>query len=237
MKFPFRRKTGPVAPPRGYDQWSDTYDTQPDNAVLALESALFTELLQRVDINGRVVLDVGCGTGRHWSEILSRNPARLLGADPSQGMLEQLKSRVPDANVICTEGDRLTVIPSDSIDIVVSTLALAHIRSASQALEEWSRVLHRGGSILITDFHADAAKAGMKRTFESPGGTIEIEQHTVELDRLRSIAADCGLAVAFVAERAIDESVRTLFRGDAAQQKYQQYFGLRLVFGIHLTKP
>ena len=64
-----KRKRGAlrlVPPAEGYNQWAPTYDTQPDNAVLALESRLFSELLARIPIEGKIVADIGCGTGRHW---------------------------------------------------------------------------------------------------------------------------------------------------------------------------
>src|SRR4051812_20167482 len=107
-RFAGRRKLKPVTPREGYDQWASTYDSQPENAVLALETRLFDTLLAGLSIEGKSVADIGCGTGRHWSAILSRNPLKLIGADPSNGMLERLRSRYPDSRIICAEGDDLS---------------------------------------------------------------------------------------------------------------------------------
>jgi ubiquinone/menaquinone biosynthesis C-methylase UbiE len=237
MRNPFRRQPRRVSPSTGYDQWAATYDTQPDNAVLALESALFTELLDRVSMRGKVVADIGCGTGRHWEEILSRQPARIIGVDSSARMIARLKSRYPDAEVYCAGGDRVVGLDKKSCDLVISTLALAHFADTAATFREWSRILRDGGAMLITDFHPDAIRAGMKRTFTGPRGTIEIEQHAIELDEMQAIALDCGLHVSFVGERAIGESVRHLFQGTEAIKKYHAHEGLRLVYGVHFTRP
>jgi len=231
-----RRKLRRLAPSEAYNHWAPTYDSQPDNAVLALESRLFTELLSRVSIQGKMVVDIGCGTGRHWREILSKRPAKLTGVDPSSGMLQRLKSRYPVAEVFCLEGDRLGEIAADSCDVIISTLALAHASNAVHAIRDWRRILRSGGSMLITDFHPAAIRAGMKRTFVINGETIEIEHHVTELEALQSIATGSGMVVRFVSELAIDDSVRPLFERDLALRQYEKYKGLRLVFGAQFIK-
>src|ERR1051325_2496428 len=110
-----------VSPVEAYDSWAQSYDTQSDNVVFALESPLFTDLLGRVAVEGKAVLDIGCGTGRHWPEILSRKPAELCGIDPSRAMLDQLKRRYPDARTVCAEGDRLPQLADASFDLIIST--------------------------------------------------------------------------------------------------------------------
>ena len=225
-----------VGPVEGYDRWAATYDAQPDNVVLALESPLFSELLARVVIEGNIIVDIGCGTGRHWPEILSRTPAGLIGVDPSPRMLERLKAHYPDARTACAEGDHLPEIADASSDLIISTLALAHIPGAASAIGEWCRILRRGGAILITDFHPGAIRAGMKRTFFSGGETIEIEHYATDLDRLRHIATECGLTAVFAAERAIDESVRPLFERAQYLKAYEKHKGQPLVFGMHFIK-
>src|SRR4029077_8140740 len=177
-----------LSPLEGYNRWAATYDELRDNVVFALESPLFSEMLALVPIEGNSVVDMGCGTGRHWPEILLRKPAAITGVDPSPKMLERLQGHYPDAWTICSMGDHVPEIADASCHIVVSTLALAHIPAAVRAMNEWARILRRGGSVLITDFHPDAIRAGMKRTFESEDGTFEIEHHATDLETLRGIA-------------------------------------------------
>src|SRR6476619_2430727 len=49
-----------------YNLWAGNYDRQPDNLMLFLDNQLFHHFIQSVDISNQVVLDIGCGTGRHW---------------------------------------------------------------------------------------------------------------------------------------------------------------------------
>ena len=232
-----RAKLRRVRPAEGYDRWAATYDTRPDNVVLALEAPMFRELLARVAIEGKTVVDIGCGTGRHWPEILSRLPSELIGVDPSPRMLEHLKVRYPDARVIIREGDHVPEIADASCDVIVSTLALGHIASAGRAISEWSRILRKVGAVLVTDFHPCAIRAGMKRTFISEGQTFEIEHYATDLEQLRRLALDCGLTTVCVAERSIDESVRPLFERAQYLDAYTRHQGQPLVFGIHFMKP
>jgi ubiquinone/menaquinone biosynthesis C-methylase UbiE len=228
-----RRRLSPV---EGYDRWAATYDVQADNVVFALESPLFSEMLALAPIEGNNVVDIGCGTGRHWPEILLRNPAAITGVDPSPKMLQRLQAHYPDARTICSMGEEVPEIADSSCHIVVSTLSLAHIPAAVRAMKEWARILRRGGSMLITDFHPDAILAGMKRTFKSEDGTFEIEHYATDLETLRGIAVDCGFAHEFTAEREIDESVRGLYERAQYLEAYEKHKGRPLVFGMHFVK-
>jgi SAM-dependent methyltransferase len=150
--------------------------------------------------------------------------------------LQRLKSRYPAAETFCCEGDRLAGIADGAFDVIVSTLALAHVSDASRAIHEWKRILRGGGSMIITDFHGDAIQAGMKRTFVTQGETIEIQHHVTNIEQLRNITGGCGLTVSFVTEWSIDDSVRSLFERDRALRAFERYKGLNLVFGLHVTK-
>ena len=71
----FKPKT--VEPEQAYDWWAGQYDSQPDNLMLALDEIVFGALLQDVEVKGNQIIDVGCGTGRHWPRLLKGQPASL----------------------------------------------------------------------------------------------------------------------------------------------------------------
>src|SRR5438093_803526 len=102
-------------------------------------------------------------------------------------------------------------------------VVLAHIRSAAVAIREWHRILRPGGAVLVTDFHPAAIRAGMKRTFDSEGQTIEIEHYATEMEQLRDLVINCGFTAACVTERAIDESVRPLFERARYLKAYKKH--------------
>lgn len=100
---------------------------------------------------GMRVVDVGMGTGLVASEILriTGEPERLVGVDPSPGMMAQ--ARLP-ASVRCLEGwaEKLP-LPDASADFVVMGYALRHIADLAAAFTEFHRVLKPGGRLLVLE--------------------------------------------------------------------------------------
>jgi len=126
--------SGPWAAAQAYDLWSATYDAEPDNLLVLLDEELFEGLLRRVEVRGRRVIDVGCGTGRHWTKILAHGPLELVGYDVSPGMLARLRRKHPGAAVHLASAEALSHSAAQSCDLLVSTLALSHVPSADPVL-------------------------------------------------------------------------------------------------------
>ena len=109
---------------------------------------------------GLDVVDVGMGTGLVAKEILriTGEPARLIGVDPSPGMIAQ--SGLP-AEVRCLDGRAEAMpLPSASADVITMGYALRHIADLSAAFAEFTRVLRPGGRVLILEITpADGALA------------------------------------------------------------------------------
>jgi demethylmenaquinone methyltransferase/2-methoxy-6-polyprenyl-1,4-benzoquinol methylase len=100
---------------------------------------------------GMQVVDVGMGTGLVAVEILriTGEPQRLVGVDPSPGMMAQ--ARLP-AGVRCLEGwaEKLP-LPDASADFLVMGYALRHIADLAAAFAEFRRVLKPGGKVLVLE--------------------------------------------------------------------------------------
>src|SRR5690349_2904307 len=134
---------GETDPAKGYNLWSANYDQQPGNLMLDLDEFIFSSLLESVSVKGKTLVDVGCGTGRHWKKILDREPQKIYGYDVSAGMLEKLKAKFPQAIVSETKNEMLPGLESDSCEGLISTLTIAHIENIERAIEEWDRVLKK----------------------------------------------------------------------------------------------
>jgi ubiquinone/menaquinone biosynthesis C-methylase UbiE len=65
-----------------------------------LEGQVFEDLIRYMTFRGNTVIDVGCGTGRHWGKMLEDAPKKLAGYDVSSGMLERLREKYPQASSI-----------------------------------------------------------------------------------------------------------------------------------------
>ena len=164
-------------PASAYDIWAENYDNQPDNLMLALDEAVCAELLGRVVVSGKVVVDVGCGTGRHWKKLYDRGPARLIGYDVSEGMLKKLRDKYPLSETYLLDDAHLSHLASSGCDLVLSTLTIAHIPDIRAALTEWKRVLRPGGEMILSDYHPAALARGGQRTFREGQRVIAVRNH------------------------------------------------------------
>ncbi|MET0333361.1 MAG: class I SAM-dependent methyltransferase [Rhizobacter sp.] len=117
--------------------------------------------LQRAGLApGMQVVDVGMGTGLVSQEILkiTKEPHRLLGVDPSPGMMAQAK--LPP-EVVCKLGRAEEIpVPDASVDFLVMGYALRHISDFSVACAEFRRVLKPDGRLLILEISAPESRWG-----------------------------------------------------------------------------
>jgi ubiquinone/menaquinone biosynthesis C-methylase UbiE len=219
-----------------YKLWSSFYDKQPDNVVLFLEEKLFREMISSMTIKDKVILDIGCGTGRHWRELLNLNPARLKGIDSSKEMLGKLKSKFQDAEVFVSQNNSLENFEDSSFDLIISTLTIGHIKEIEVFFKEWNRVLRTNGEILITDFHPDAFASGMKRTFVFEENLIEVENYLHAIGFLKNIFIKLNWEIISIQESVIDDEVRHLFEKQNYLDAYNKHKGKPLILGFKLIK-
>ena len=205
--------------------------------MLALDEGLCTDLLRPVTVTGKVIADIGCGTGRHWKKIFDRQPARLLGYDVSPGMLAILRQKYPGSETYLLEGASLKGLPDASCDIVLSTLTVAHIPDLDAALQEWYRVLKPGGEMIITDYHPEALANGGQRTFREGEKVIAIRNHVYSLQQISAITGRLGLQELQVVEKEIDDTMKPYYEKQQAIAVFERFRGVRIIYGIHLKKP
>jgi ubiquinone/menaquinone biosynthesis C-methylase UbiE len=226
----------PLPSVEAYRLWSASYDDQPDNVVLALERELFAALLADVPLAGKRVLDVGCGTGRHWPALAAAGPRALTGADSSPEMLARLRAKLPAAALVVADAIRLDSFADGAIDVVISTLTLGHVPDADAAFTEWRRVLAPAGQLLVTDFHPEAFRTGMRRTFVHRGRTFEAENHLHPVVELRAIWDRLGMELVASRERAVDDTLRDAFARQGQAEAFRRFRGTPLVVGWHLRR-
>lgn len=224
------------APRRAYNLWAGQYDLQPDNLMLAMDEELFSDLLRQVSLPGKAVADIGCGTGRHWGKMLLQQPVRLAGYDASEEMLKQLKQKYPDAETHLSRQRHLQHWEDRSCDVIVSTLAIAHIRQIESSFREWNRALKTGGDVLITDYHPDALAKGGDRTFRYAGKVIAVKNHIHSLEKIGRLASRLGWEVMSFAERKIDDRVRHYYEKQQALPVFERFRGTSFIYGLHLKK-
>jgi ubiquinone/menaquinone biosynthesis C-methylase UbiE len=218
-----------------YDAWSSFYDRQPDNLMLHLDGLLFSQLLRNISLENKMVVDIGCGTGRHWPAVYAAGPSALKGFDVSQGMLQQLQKKFPGADVQLLHDNTLAQLPAASVDCLISTLTIAHIENLAPAIAEWSNLIKPGGDIVITDFHPAMLAQGGKRSFTYQGKTWSVKNFVHPVETIIEQFRRQGVELVQKLERSVDESVRIFYEQQNALHVYNRFSGMPLIYGLHLT--
>jgi len=108
------------------------------------------------EATGSLVVDLGCGTGQ-LSLPLARLGAQVLAVDVSAAMVQRLRSEARRLGVTQVEGLAMPIeklaLPPESVDLIVSSYALHHLRDADKARLVASAFgwLRPGGRIVIAD--------------------------------------------------------------------------------------
>lgn len=158
-----------------------------------------------------VVLDIGCGLGR-LTRALADQAGRVIGLDVSSEMIERarrLNAHLDNVQFIHGDGESLSGIAEESIDICVSHVVFRHIPDPAIILgyvTDSARVLRPGGFAVYEFSNAGAPHVHrFSQRFgrfaalvgRAPRGVTEPPWtgSSVPLDDLRRAATDAGLAV------------------------------------------
>ncbi len=139
-----------------------------------------------VDVRGREVLDVGCGSGFFTAWYLSRG-ARVTGLDITSTAVERLRVRHPDARFF--QADVSEVALDRSYDLVNAFDVLYHIVEEARwerALRTLARAVAPGGLLLVTDAFAalpGAAEHNRMRPLDRYRGVLEAEGLALDAPR------------------------------------------------------
>jgi ubiquinone/menaquinone biosynthesis C-methylase UbiE len=149
-----------------YNDWAETYDV-----VQNLTRDLAAEALRHVKLNlaGRRVIEVGCGTGRNTEWIAQTGPKNILALDFSEAMLAKARSRVNDPRVRFVQHDIRTPWPIEnaSADVVIAMLILEHVDNMAPVFAEAARVLATGGQFFLCELHPMRQLSGGQAQFSN----------------------------------------------------------------------
>jgi ubiquinone/menaquinone biosynthesis C-methylase UbiE len=112
-------------------------------------------ILQKLDIESKIVGDLGCGTGFISFGLAAKNPSIVFSLDQSLNMLKELKRESISLGFnniypIRSSLDDLALF-DESLDVITINMALHHVEQAGKSIEEMYRVLKIGGKVVISD--------------------------------------------------------------------------------------
>lgn len=137
-----------------YEQLAAAYasavDTKPHNAYYERPATL--SLLP--DVDGKRVLDAGCGPGIYSEWLLNRG-AQVIAVDASPKMVELARQRTRNRADIhqADVAAPLDFVEAESIDLIISPLVLEYVRDWHATFREFHRVLRNGGHLIVSVTH------------------------------------------------------------------------------------
>jgi len=153
--------------------FSRLYDRYPNRIFVKWFKQIAKEIKDR-QITG-TILDIGTGPGRLPIEIAKQvADVRLIGIDISEDMVRIAKKNAKEEGLTGRIEFRLgsaynTGFEDSSIDLVISTGLLHHLKEPAKAFNEIYRILKPGAEAWMFDGRKDATKAEIERTIRNLG--------------------------------------------------------------------
>lgn len=115
-----------------------------------VDKPAMTSLLKK-EVKGKVVLDLGCGSGVYTMELASFG-ANVVGSDFSSGMIEIAKRENPNIKFYL-ENAKKTHFGNSKFDVVCSSLMVHYFKELKPLFKEVNRILKDKGTFIFSMHH------------------------------------------------------------------------------------
>ncbi|PJG82860.1 class I SAM-dependent methyltransferase [Caviibacterium pharyngocola] len=109
------------------------------------------------DVNGKRILDLGCGCGEHLALYLQRGAASVVGVDLSEKMLQQAQQNLADFSphfaLHRLSMERLESLPETNFDLITSSFAFHYIEDFDALLQQIAAKLTPNGYLIFSQEH------------------------------------------------------------------------------------
>lgn len=148
-------------------------------------------LLAAGSLEGRRVLELGCGTGSmtRWLAEQVGEGGVVVGADASGAQLEVARARCagfPSVRFVCADASDTGLAPGE-FDLVYLRLLLMHVPAPQTVLAHAHALLRPGGSVLCEE-------AAIDSTFTDPPLPEQRELHALANEMARERGCDFNVA-------------------------------------------
>jgi malonyl-CoA O-methyltransferase len=182
-----------LSPLEGYNLWAATYQSE-SNPIKDLSDSLVKKFLPH--LQGKSVLDCGCGTGKFCTIAEEQNAYRIVGLDLSPSMIRIAKQNHPKTEFICADITEVELEPN-AFDVCISALMMAHLEHLEPPLKKMLHALKKDGIIILTDFHPFLTLTNAKRTFhhDRSGKSYEVRHFLHLFESYFKVFADQNFIV------------------------------------------
>jgi SAM-dependent methyltransferase len=213
---------------RAYERWARSYPPVAHNPLMRVEEQAMLD--RWPDVAGRRVLDLASGSGRYSGRLIQTGAAAVVAMDFCLPMLAQVSAGLR----IC--GDMMQLPFARGVfGAVISGLAIGHASTLGQWLAEVSRVMAPGAVLLYSDFHPQAARAGLTRSFKDENQqTCTVPHQCYEVGEQRAAITAAGLQLDAMHEIRVGEELYEPFPG--SDKFYRDWHGLPIVLVVRAVK-
>jgi SAM-dependent methyltransferase len=139
-----------------YDTFAAAYSRQNESSLLNAHYERPAMISLAGDVDGRRVLDAGCGSGPLTAALRDRG-AVVTGFDLSEAMVDLARRRLgADADLHVADLGGPLPFGDDDFDVVVGSLCLHYLEDWAGPLAELRRVLRPGGRLVLSVPHPSA---------------------------------------------------------------------------------
>ncbi|MDP9010240.1 MAG: class I SAM-dependent methyltransferase [Pseudomonadota bacterium] len=211
-----------------YAQWAPLYPPVAHNPLMRAEQSAMSK--HWPEVLGRRTLDLACGSGRYSRLLNEGGAAQVVALDFCLPMLQQVSAGAK----VCASMMHLP-FAADTFDVAISGLALGHAADIHGWMAEISRVLRKGGVLLYSDFHPEAARAGLTRSFKNlDEQTYSVPHRYFDVATQLQAAQAAALTVELVHDVRVGEELREAF--PKSEDFYRQWDGLPIVLVVRVRK-
>ncbi len=139
---------------RDFDnQWTRYDDNEGWYASLDLFSDIISPLMRTDDLKGKIVIDIGSGTGRIVGMLLESGASHVYAVEPGPGAFKKLKNNIAsmargtDVTPLNQRGDEWTV--AEPVDFVISIGVIEFISEPAATVKRCYDALKPGGEIFF----------------------------------------------------------------------------------------
>ncbi len=143
-----------------------------------IERLEIQKIEQNVNVDGKRVLEIGCGDGR-VTALYAANAKRVVAIDPDEELIRKARATGQYAEFRGGVGESLEFAEA-SFDVVLFTFSLHHHQNSRLALQEAYRVLTDEGQVLILEPSAEGDIEQIFTIFHDETQDLETARKNIE---------------------------------------------------------
>lgn len=141
------------------------------------------------DVRGKIVLDLGCGSGENTVPLLARG-AHVIALDISQELVALARRRVELSPYTCppllVASAYDVPLPDNSIDLILCASVVHHL-NIPRAMQEMRRLLMPGGAAIMKEPVRFSKLAGAMRMLFPAQQDVSADEHPLTQEELRQL--------------------------------------------------